>query len=404
MRRIRKTPVEPRLHGEAIRPARPATADPDMPIRRAGIMGIAFAFGALTLIARLWYLQIARGDDYVQMALANHTRLIQEPAPRGLIVDCHGRILATTRPRYAIYAAPDVARNSLVLQRLGDILGIAPGDIADEITADKKNEYDLVRIALDVPMDLVTQIEEQRPYLPGVSASPEPVRWYPNGALLGNTLGTLGRVTAADLIARGGDVGGSSASDVIGKTGLERQYDADLCGTRGGVQLEIDAHGRPIQQTGQSDPIPGHTLHLTVDSRVEAAAEQVFHAKGWSGAAVAVNPQTGAVLALASSPAVDPNLFVSQLEANQRERLEPASEPQRGRALSTWFDLQAGRRRRWPAVRRNYDPDHRRLHGRPYARRDQIPLLGDAWGGRFHQGDRGFLRYFLLSAWPARGA
>src|SRR5579875_2447015 len=135
--------------------------DPNLPTRRARVMGVVLALAFAGLIARLWYLQVAHADEYAQMAQANHTRLLREPAPRGVIIDTHGRTLASNRSEFAIFAQPSVASDPVTLRRLAVLLGTTPDDIAQTITSLKRNDYDLIRIAIDVPMSLVAQIEEQ---------------------------------------------------------------------------------------------------------------------------------------------------------------------------------------------------------------------------------------------------
>jgi penicillin-binding protein 2 len=283
-------------------------------------MGCILFVALVGLLSRLWYLQIAHGDQYSQMAQVNRIRLLKRPAPRGDIVDCAGHVLAASRSRYAIYAEPSVEHDPLVLKRLATLLGATSNDIAIAIAASKKNDYDLVQVALDVPIAVVTQIEEQRPYLPGISTAPEAVRWYPNGDRLGNVLGTVGRIDPEEVKANLS--GGYSPNDFIGKTGLEEEYEQELRGTPGGTRVEIDAQGRMVRRVGDVDPIQGHTLELAVNDRVEAAAEQVFAEHHWTGAAAAVDPRTGAVIALTSSPSFDPNLFSSGISVANWNRLD----------------------------------------------------------------------------------
>ena len=282
-------------------------------------MAALFLIAAGGLVARLWYLQIAHGDEYLQMAQVNRIRLLRSPAPRGAIIDSRGSVLAAMRPQYAIYAEPSVAKSPLILERLSHLLGGSPAEIAATITALKKNDYDLVRIALNVPIRVVTQIEEERPYLPGISTAPEAVRWYPNADLLANVLGTVGRITPGEIA---NDANADySPNDFVGRTGLEEQYEPELRGTPGGTKVEIDAQGKPMQEIGEQDPVQGETLQLAIDDRVEAAAERVFAQHHWTGGAAAVDPQTGAVIALTSSPSFDPNLFAAGISLKNWNRL-----------------------------------------------------------------------------------
>jgi penicillin-binding protein 2 len=277
------------------------------------------ALAVLGLAARLWYLQIAHGDDYLRAAVANHTRIIREESPRGVILDNHGQVIASNRSQFAVYAQPTVATDDLTLRRLGEILKLDPNVIKSTILTNRKNDYDPIRVALDVSLSVVTQVSEQRPYLPGVQTSPEPVRWYREGDMLGNTIGTLGRIDPNQYKALQGH--GYFADDFVGRTGLEAQYEQYLHGTPGGTQVQVDAQGHAIAATGEHDPVPGDTLVLSVDQRVQKAAQNAFAAHNFVGGAVAVNPQTGAVLAMASAPDYDPNMFATGIKTADWERL-----------------------------------------------------------------------------------
>jgi len=281
---------------------------------RAFGFGLVIAALFLALLARLWYLQIAHGDDFREAAQANQSRHVRTPAPRGIITDRHGVLLAANRPRLALYATPDVAKNPVTLDRLSALLGIPADDIRQTILDTQQNPYDPLRIALDVPMETVTQIEENKPFLPGVSTQPEPVRWYPRGSLAAHLLGTTGRINDAEWKTKKAE--GYDSDDFLGKTGIEAAYELYLRGKPGGIQVQIDAHGRTLRTLSAADPAPGGTLALTVDAAVQAAAERVFKEHNFIGAAVAINPQTGAVLAMASAPTFDPDKFAKGITAS----------------------------------------------------------------------------------------
>ena len=275
--------------------------------------GIVIGLLFLALLTRLWYLQVVHGDDFRDAALANQSRHVRTAAPRGVITDRHGVLLAANRPRLALYATPDVAKDLLVLARLSVLLSISADEIRQTILETQQNPYDPVRIALDVPMGMVTQIEENKPFLPGISTQPEPVRWYPRGSLAAHLLGTMGRIN--DTEWRSKKAAGYSSDDFLGKTGIESAFEQYLRGKPGGTDVQIDAHGRMIRTLSAADPAPGGTVTLTVDAGVQAAAERVFKEHNFIGAAVAINPQTGAVLAMASAPTFDPDQFAKGITA-----------------------------------------------------------------------------------------
>lgn len=278
-------------------------------VARARGFAVFVAVLFLGLIARLWFLQIAHGADLRDAAQANQARRIRTRAPRGTIVDSKGVLLAVNRSRFAVYATPDVLQNPAVLARLAVLLAQTPDQVRQIIRDNQQNPYDPLRVALDVPLSVVTQIEENRPFLPGVSTQPEPVRWYPRGPLAAHLLGTMGRINPEEYAGR--KTNGYFSDDFLGKTGVERQYESALHGTPGGTDVQIDARGRKVRTMDAKSALPGATLTLALDARVQAAAESLFRSRGWTGAAVALNPQTGAVLASVSAPTFDPDSFAT---------------------------------------------------------------------------------------------
>jgi len=291
----------------------PVHREGEIAVFRARVLGALLVLAFLGLAGRLWFLQIAHGDDYQRMAEANHTRLLRDGAPRGLIEDANGDILASNRSQFAIFAEPSVAKDPVTLDKLAAILGESTDEITQTLHDEKKNDYDPIRVALNVPIGLVTQIEEERAYLPGISTAPVPVRWYPDNGLMGNALGVLGRISPDEYKTLANN--GYFPDDFVGMTGIEAEYERYLHGQPGGRQLEIDARGREVKVLGYQDPIPGDTLRLTIEKNVQEAAEETFAAHNFVGGAVAVNPQTGAVLAIASAPALNSNLFSTGISA-----------------------------------------------------------------------------------------
>ncbi len=280
--------------------------------QRAWGFGLVIALLFFGLLSRLWFLQVVHGDDFKDAAAANQARRIRTRAPRGAIVDRNGVLLAANRPRLAIYAVPAVAKDPAELAQLAALIHVTPDEIAQTIADTKQNPYDPLRIALDVPLSTITQIEENRPFLPGVSTQPEPVRWYPKGDLAAHLIGTMGRINADELKdARTQGYAGYFTDDFLGKTGIEDAYESYLRGRPGGTDVQIDAHGRTVQRMAAQEAAPGGTVHLTIDAGVQAAGERVFKEHNFVGAAVALDPRTGAVLAMVSAPTFDPNKFAT---------------------------------------------------------------------------------------------
>ena len=275
--------------------------------------GLIIAVLFLVLLARLWFLQIVHGDEYRTLAEGNQARTIRTRAPRGNILDCNGVVLASNRSQFAVYATPDVLNNDAVLKRLAAVLGMDPDAIKSDLKDGQQNPYDPLRVAINVPIDLVTRVEEERPYMPGVTTEPEPVRWYPDATLAAQTLGAMGRIDPQEYINLKPQ--GYFRDDYVGKSGLELQDEQYLHGVPGAENVQINARGKRIRVVGTEAPAPGNTVVLTLDAKLQAAAENAFQEHHFIGAAVAVDPRTGAVLALASAPTYNPNVFATGVSA-----------------------------------------------------------------------------------------
>lgn len=280
---------------------------------RARVLAALLCAGLLLILARLWYLQVARGPELLRVSELNRSRLIRRVPPRGLIEDRRGGILATNTQRIVLSVVPNEARKHRdVLHTLAGLLGISFADLEAVLQDNEVSPFDPVRVATDLDMSTATRIEELRADLPGVVLGPEPVRTYPDGPVCGHLLGQMGQVSRDDLRERSSV--GYRPGDYCGKLGIERSYDAFLRGTDGGTKVEVDARGRVRRQLDDADPVPGATLRLTVDRGVQRVAYDTLAAlagKGKPGAAVALDPETGAVLALVSVPSYDPNDFVT---------------------------------------------------------------------------------------------
>ena len=324
------TPPDPRTAPPSPRQTRRAAAQ-----RAWGFGGVIFLL-FLALAGRLWYLQIAHGDDFRDAAAANQARRIRTRAPRGVITDRRGVLLAANRPRLAIYAAPAVARDAPTLERLAGLLHVTPNEIRQTISDTQQNPYDPLRIALDVPMATVTQIEENKPFLPGVSTQPEPVRWYPKGTLAAHLVGTMGRINGTEWERLKAQK--YFSDDFLGKTGVEAAYEPYLRGLPGGTDVQIDARGRTVRALDTQEAAPGGTVQLTIDAPTQAAAERVFKEHGFIGAAVALDPRTGAVLAMASAPTYDPDQFATGITSKNWDPLaKSAAHPLINRAISAMY-------------------------------------------------------------------
>ena len=278
---------------------------------RLKVLGWLSVLVIAVLIARAGYLQIYDGEYYAELAEGNRIRIIPSMAPRGTFFDRNGELLVQNRPGFTVSLLPLTAPISDdVIQRLSDLIKVPVDEIHTKIAA--HIGFDPIRIKADVTPDIVTIIEEQKSNYPGVVIEVQPIRDYMNKQEAAHTYGYVSEINDAELEKKKSE--GYKTGDIIGKFGLEKVYDKELRGENGGQQVEVDVSGKPVQIIGRKNPVPGEDLYLTIDNNLQKAAEKavdeqlkLIHAH--AAAAVALNPQTGEILAIVSRPAFDPNLF-----------------------------------------------------------------------------------------------
>ena len=290
-----------------------------LPARRFSrflVFGLALVIGVGSLTVRLFYLQIANGTTYATLSAQNRSVLEPIPAPRGLIYDRSGRVLVTNVPTFAVKVRPadlpDSARDAVV-GRLAALIGMDAADINAAIDGNPGSAFDYVRIAQDVDESTARLISEAGFELPGVEVSVEARRQYTDGPLFSQILGYTGPISAEQLAEL--RIRGYQPDDLLGKTGVEASYERELRGTYGQQSVERDASGRRTQvlQTVR-DSVPGASLRLTIDTKTQREAQKALR---WGmkeigmkrGVVIAMNPQTGEVLAMVSLPTYDNNLF-----------------------------------------------------------------------------------------------
>lgn len=282
----------------------------------AGLVIVLF----LVLIARLWYLQIAKGGELMDQSEANRRKLLRTRAPRGTILDRKGRVIATSRPQFVVTAVPDLLREDKeALATLCDVLHIPPGEMQAIFKKGGLRPGSPVRVKIDASLETVARIGELRMSLPGVSVELDQIRNYPDGAAVAHIMGYLGEIDEDQLEqARLAGVD-YKPGDYVGKAGLEKQYEADLRGVDGGKEIEVNASGRVVRVLGEKPSTPGRALKLTVDRDLQIAAYRALGNQ--TGAAVAIDPRTGAVLAMVSTPSYDPNIFVKRVRVSDWEKI-----------------------------------------------------------------------------------
>jgi penicillin-binding protein 2 len=287
---------------------------------------VIVAAGGLTV--RLFYLQIIDGGRFATLATRNRTVLEAVPSPRGLIYDRSGRVLVTNVPTFAVKVRPadlPLAERPQVVDRLAALLGMDATEINATIDSNPGSNFDLVRIAGDVDENTARLIAEAGFDLPGVQVAVEARRQYTYGSLFSQILGYTGPVSAEQLAEL--KALGYLPDDLLGKTGLEAEYEDELRGRYGSQNVERDAAGRRTQVLqAVSQAVPGDSLNLTIDTKEQKYAQTALQ---WAmkeiglkrGVVIAMNPQTGEILALVSLPTYDDNLFARGISNSEYGKL-----------------------------------------------------------------------------------
>ncbi len=287
-------------------------------------------FGAVG--SRLAYLQLVQGDRNRQFAEDNRIRLLPRPPVRGRILDRNGEILVANRLSYAVYLWPvDNSREEWVpiIEQLATILDVSAGSIREKLEQAGYESPFLLRIARDISPAQLTALAEFQSELKGVQIEPESERNYPNGDLAAHVLGYTGELSSDDLENRKDE--GYRLGDIVGQMGVEAAFESTLRGEWGGQQVEVDGMGRVLEVIGEKPAIAGEDVTLTLDLDIQKVAEAALGDR--VGAIIAMDPNNGGILAMASRPAFDPNLFSSPITSSQWEELQGLDNPFVNRAL-----------------------------------------------------------------------
>jgi penicillin-binding protein 2 len=313
--------------------------------RRLGMArtGVWIVLGVMVMA--FFRTQILGHGKYQLQSETNRLRPIPLPAPRGVIYDRNGHVMAENVPGYTVSLLPGPEANlRSTLALIASIANIDSAEIERVLQRARKAPYQPALVLGDAPFGVVSALEERRVVIPGLLIQAEPKRYYPDTGVVAHLIGYVGEVTEAErathrfaLVRLGG---------LVGKDGLEREYDDTLRGSEGVRFVEVSARGQMVREAEAAanlSPVPGTDLHTTIDLDLQRFISQIFPA-GQRGAVMALNPNTGEVLALYSAPSYDPNAFVGGISAQYWRSLnESAARPLLDRAIqaryppgSTW--------------------------------------------------------------------
>jgi penicillin-binding protein 2 len=287
---------------------------------RIPVLAAMIALAFTVFLVRLFQLQFIQTDDLRRRSEKNYVRTVRLEAPRGDILDRKGRVLATTRPAFAVQVIPnDLRRPELTLAALASLIDRDADSLRASLgTPRGRARFQPVQLAADLSYDQRARLESHLYALSGVVTDVRPRRYYVEGQLAAHLLGSLGEIQRGQLETR--RYADYRQGEVIGQTGVEAMMQEDLRGRAGGRNLVVNVAGRVEGMLDEIEPVSGGSVTLALDLDMQRAAEDAFlpDAVGKPsrmGAVVALDVHTGDVLALASKPSYDPNQFAGGIDA-----------------------------------------------------------------------------------------
>lgn len=289
------------------------------------------------LLFGFWRLQVVHAAHYLELAENNRRRTLVVRAPRGLITDRNGLLLAANRPAFNVgIVREEIEDQEATLQWLAGVLGETPETLRERLDTRRVGVpvFQPVVVADDIDQALVSAIEARSLEHPGVIIQTEHKRQYPKGLVAAHVLGQVGEINRAQLDAW--EPGRYRPGDIVGKNGLESVHNDSLAGRAGDEQVVVNSAGRTVRVVNQVPPQPGNTLTLTLDLPLQQHAEALLEGK--KGAIVVLDVNTGGVLALAAAPTYDPNMFARRIAPREWTALtnDPAR-PLTNRALQSSY-------------------------------------------------------------------
>lgn len=273
----------------------------------------------LIIVSRLFYLQVLNHQHYVTLSEGNRLSIRPIAPIRGLIYDRNGVLLAQNTPTFTLEIIPERSQDiEQTIAAIRKVIMLSDSDI-ERFQQQRKNKrrFDGIPLRFRLSDNEVARLSVIQDKYPSIDIKAELTRHYPLGKLAAHAIGYVGRINEQELQKL--DASRYSATKYIGKVGVERSYEDLLHGEVGFERVEIDAQGRAISSLEQTLPEPGKNLYLNIDVKLQEIAEKGF--VDHNGALVAIDPNTGAILALVSVPTYDPNLFVNGIDTKSYKEL-----------------------------------------------------------------------------------
>ena len=304
---------------------------------RLGVLTVFVLVMFAVLLARFVYLQVMQHAHYHTLAEANRISIVPATPGRGVITDRNGVELAYNYTAHTLEITPSKAgKVDDTIDRLAEIMEISPRERRRfRQLLDESRSFESLPIRSRLSDEEIARFAAHRYRFPGVEIKARLFRQYPQGELFSHVIGYIGRINQKELdkLEESGEISNYRGTDYIGKMGLEQSYERALHGTTGVEQVEIDSAGRAVRLLSRTPPTSGSNLVLKIDAGLQALAFKAFGNR--RGALVAMDPQTGGVLAFVSKPGFDPNLFVDGIDPQSWNELRNSPDrPMLNRALN----------------------------------------------------------------------
>ena len=309
---------------------------PDIDARMLIFPGVILT-ALLILFMRLWYFQVVKAPELVERAEASRSIQVTQPAPRGLIYDRHHQLIAGVKPEFVITAVPgQVKKHPEVIDRVAAILGLKPARLWTKVKEAQSHPDLFAPIYVGAAIESGIKIAETRDDLPGIGVELQPMRYYPDSKSFTHVLGYVW-APSKDDVERFKKLKKKPA-DYVGRAGIERAFEEMLMGQAGTDEREVDAKRRSVRSLGGSAAIPGNQLILSLDAELQKRATAYMAENHYVGAVVALDPTTGEILCLVSSPTFDQNLFTGGISDTDWKQLTGDEEkPMLDRAIHSSY-------------------------------------------------------------------
>lgn len=299
------------------------------------IFRIGIYLGLGILMSGLFYTQVIQGSYYHTLGDKNRIRLVPLEAPRGRVFDRQGKLLATNRPAYDLVVTPE-DMDAETIPALSRILNLPEKEIRERLKAPREYPFAPAVVQEDVAKEFAFLVEEHRSELSGVDILVSGLRNYPQGTTAAHIIGFIGKINREEYLKTRDNQDQFGLNSSIGRAGIEKLFDSELRGWRGGKQLEVNSRGKMIRVLSERDPEPGRDMTVTLDLSLQQKVMELLGDK--NGSVMMLDLATDELLVMASKPSFDPNSFVSPSAAAERSAyLNDKASPLLDRGVSSAY-------------------------------------------------------------------